>query len=386
MSITEISSIEDNGIYTDLLREFIKHGWNISVFYGTGNMCKSIEEINEFSQLIPVKILSYQKSNIIKKGLALLNFDSAYLKAIKNSAIEGIDLIVYPTPPITLTRSISWVRRRYNAKSYLLLKDIFPQNALDLGLLNKTNPLYSYFKFLEKRLYRISDTIGCMSPANLEYVKLNFPKFADKLEVNPNSIDLSRVKKKNNDRVQILSKYGVSHKSKVIVYGGNLGLPQGIPFLLELIRYSLKRRNDIVFLIAGTGTHSAIIEEVELPNLFYLGNLKQNAFNDVVSVSDVGLISLDSRFTIPNFPSRLLSYLSNSKPVLCLVDNATDIGNIAEEAGFGSSALQGDVENCYDTMIRLIDSSELQSIGINGFNYMQTNYNVESSYRRIDNS
>ena len=104
-------------------------------------------------------------------------------------------MILYSTPPITLTNLIKRLKKVSNAKTYLLLKDIFPQNAVDLNLLKHGGILYNYFRKQEKVLYKISDFIGCMSPANLKYVLDNNPQIEKKkLEVNPNSIE---VKEKN---------------------------------------------------------------------------------------------------------------------------------------------------------------------------------------------
>lgn len=50
--------------------------------------------------------------------------------------------------------------------------------------------LYKYFRKQEKRLYTISDHIGCMSQANIDYVIKHNPEVnSRKVEVCPNTID-----------------------------------------------------------------------------------------------------------------------------------------------------------------------------------------------------
>ncbi len=383
ISISEFPSIEASGIYTDLIREFVKNNWKVSVFYGTTDKNRIGEEVDGFVSLVPVIIRKYEKTSIVRKGLSILNFDRAFLNVIKNSQIHSVDLLLYATPPITLTRTINWVKITFSARTYLLLKDIFPQNALDLGILSKFNPLYTYFSFIEKKLYALSDTIGCMSLANLSYINSKNHIAVNKLEVNPNSIDISRIAFKGINKAEVLSKYGISVESKIIVYGGNLGLPQGIPFLLNLMEFTLLRRQDIVWVVAGSGTHAFMFENCQLENVHFLGNLSNEEFNTLTAISDVGLISLDSRFTIPNFPSRLLSYLSNSIPVLCLVDRVTDIGTMAEKHRFGLSALHGDLQGCYNAMTRLVDDVDLNMFGKRGFDYLLSNFSSKLSYELI---
>lgn len=382
LSLTEISSIDDNGIYTDLLREFVRDDWNLSIFYGTTQKESTIQRINNV-QLIPVFIGKYEKTNIFQKGLSLLAFDKAYLNTIIDNEFESVDLVLYATPPINLTRTISWIKRAYSCKSYLLLKDIFPQNAVDIGLFSRMSPLYHYFRIKEKKLYKISDIIGCMSPENKRYISQHNPEFSHKLEINPNSVDLTRIVQNPSFDKNVLKKYGIPSDKKIVIYGGNLGLPQGIPFLLEFINHTIQQREDVIFVIAGRGTQDYLIKGSSLDNLFYVGHLSVKEFNELVLLSKVGLIALDNRFTIPNFPSRLLSYLSNSLPVLCLVDNVTDIGKIAEKNEFGRCAMNGNHDECYKALVDLIDNPELDSMGKNALSFLVSNYGTDISFQTI---
>ena len=47
------------------------------------------------------------------------------------------DLVLYSRTPITLVGVVEYIKKRDHAKTFLLLKDIFPQNAVDLGMLQK---------------------------------------------------------------------------------------------------------------------------------------------------------------------------------------------------------------------------------------------------------
>ena len=76
------------------------------------------------------------------------------------------------------------------AISYLQLKDIFPQNAVDMGMFGEKGVFNWYFRNKEKALYKASDFIGCMSPANVKFVLEHNPEIdAKRVEVAPNSIE-----------------------------------------------------------------------------------------------------------------------------------------------------------------------------------------------------
>lgn len=385
LSILDISNIEANGIYTDLLREFIKDNWNVIIFYGTSKTSEHKKNLNGNVALIPVAISRYEKTNIFRKGTTLLKFDKAYKKAIKKESIKSIDLLLYATPPITLTRTIEWVKSEFSAITYLLLKDIFPQNAVDMMILSKNNPLYFYFRYLEKKLYRLSDRIGCMSPANIDYLISHNKKLQDKVELNPNCIDINRIKRDSLfDKNSIRKKHRIPQNKKIVIYGGNLGIPQNIPFLIEFMEYTYKHRQDVFFVIAGSGTSSDILGKCGLKNLRFVGRLEQNEFDFLVRSCDIGLISLDYRFSIPNFPSRLLSYLSNGLPVLCLVDKVTDIGRIAEQNGFGYLALNGDLQSSFKALTSLLNDNEFMNMGSLGRSFLISNFSSRNAYMLIN--
>ena len=160
-------------------------------------------------------------------------------------------MILYSTPPITLSRVIEFVKdENPKARTYLLLKDIFPQNAVDMGMLSKSGVkgiLYKFFRAKEKKLYALSDYIGCMSPANVEYVLKHNPEIlADRVEVAPNSLELvEEIPSKsplkldlhlNNIKSMPCALLEAFRGRKpVFIYGGNLGVPQSIPFLIQCL-------------------------------------------------------------------------------------------------------------------------------------------------------
>lgn len=331
-----------------------------------------------------VQTLNITKANIVEKGLGTILIEFQFTRAIRKyfSKIK-YDLILYATPPITFNRLIKKLKGKHHATTYLLLKDIFPQNAVDLGLLHKASPIYQFFRAKEKKLYQVSDNIGCMSPANVSYLISNNPEIhPSKVEVCPNSISLVSYEEINKD--QLRQQYGIPEKTTVFIYGGNLGKTQAIDFLIEVLMIN-KNRNDAFFVIAGSGTEvhkiNKFIETENPQNIILLSQIPRNDFDLLVSACDVGLIFLNHLFTIPNFPSRLLNYLEFGKPVLMATDPHTDVGKIAEENGFGLWVESDDVESYNKKLNFLIANKEVSAImGQKGFQYLCDNYTVDKTF------
>ena len=402
LTLIDIYSIEEHNIYTDLLREFRKNGHEVYVISPTerrnGESTHIITE--DRCTILKLRIGNIQKTNIIEKGISTVMIEPAFKKAIKKffSNVK-FDLILYSTPPITLVSAIEYVKKRDDARTYLLLKDIFPQNAVDIGMITTVGIkgiLYKHFRRQEKGLYKISDRIGCMSQANVDYllehnseVKLRQKESIQKtgkpiVEVCPNSIEVIDKSVNEETRKQIRIKYNIPLDKKVFVYGGNLGRPQGIPFFIECLKKSQDLK-DVYFLIVGDGTEYHIlqkfVEEDHPENVRLMKQLPRDDYETMVGACDIGMIFLDHRFTIPNFPSRLLSYMQAKLPVLAVTDPNTDIGRVIVDGKFGWWCESNDACKFTDITIKTIEDRHVY--GENAYLYALKHYSVEQSCKTI---
>jgi glycosyltransferase involved in cell wall biosynthesis len=388
MTIGKMDNIEEHTIYCDLLRYFRDAGhsvYTISPYEKRTGLQTAYEEKNGIHMLHVRTGNVTGMVSLIEKGLAQLSIEPIFIKAIKKyySNVK-FDLVMYSTPPITFCNAIEYVKRRDNAKTYLLLKDIFPQNAVDIGMMSKSGikgHLYKFFRNKEKKLYGLSDYIGCMSPANVEYVKQNNPEIDNyRVEVCPNCIEVVDKSINAEQRRSIRKKYDIPLEKRVFVYGGNLGKPQGIDFLIECL-HSQENSKDNYFLIVGDGTEYGKIEEFvkssNQNNIRLMKRLPQEDYDTMVGACDVGMIFLDHRFTIPNFPSRVLSYMQAKIPVLACTDPNTDIGKIIEEAGFGSWCESNDVNGFVECVNKIM---QIQSVAEKEWNYLNKYYSTRNGY------
>ena len=388
MTIGKMDNIEEHTIYCDLLRYFRDAGhsvYTISPYEKRTGLQTAYEEKNGIHMLHVRTGNVTGMVSLIEKGLAQLSIEPIFIKAIKKyySNVK-FDLVMYSTPPITFCNAIEYVKRRDNAKTYLLLKDIFPQNAVDIGMMSKSGikgHLYKFFRNKEKKLYGLSDYIGCMSPANVEYVKQNNPEIDNyRVEVCPNCIEVVDKSINAEERRSIRKKYDIPLEKRVFVYGGNLGKPQGIDFLIECL-HSQENSKDNYFLIVGDGTEYGKIEEFvkssNQNNIRLMKRLPQEDYDTMVGACDVGMIFLDHRFTIPNFPSRVLSYMQAKIPVLACKDPNTEIGKIIEEAGFGSWCESNDVNGFVECVNKIM---QIQSVAEKEWNYLNKYYSTRNGY------
>lgn len=392
LTLVQFESFNEKNIYTDLLREFIKNGHNVYAISPVDRRSNKDTRliVEDNGTILRLRIGNTQKTNIIEKGISTVMIEPTFKKAIRRYFSDvRFDLVLYSTPPITLTSAVEYIKKRDGAKTYLLLKDIFPQNAVDLGMMSKTGArsfIYRHFRRQEKKLYAISDKIGCMSQANADYVVTHNPEvLPSKVEICPNSIEVIDRSVDEKTRKKIRSKYGIPTDKKVFVYGGNLGKPQGIPFLIDCLR-DCSKIEEVYFLIVGDGTEFIILEnyanDSQQSNLKIMKRLPKEDYDTVVGACDVGMIFLDHRFTIPNYPSRLLSYMQAKLPVLAVTDPNTDIGKTISDNGLGWWCESNSAETVKHTVEDIV-TKELEEYKEKTFRYLEENFSTEKGYEII---
>lgn len=393
IATADVDSINDSGIYSDLMRTFVNHGHRVCLMTisNKNKNAVSLSETDNF-KIVRINIDSQRgSSHFFKKGISILKTPHWHKKAYRQYCKDDVfDIVVYSTPPITIYSFVRYIKKRNkNAFFYLLLKDIFPQNSVDIGILKCTGLkgiVYKCFRSIEQKLYQVSDKIGCMSEGNVSYLLSNNRMIeAQKVEVCPNSIEYISVSYSAEEKKNIRIRYNIPLDKKIFIYGGNLGKPQGIQFVMDCIK-SQAENDKVFFLIVGGGTeYSKLLDfytTSKQSNFILINRLPKNDYDMLMAACDIGLIFLDYRFTIPNFPSRLLGYMQAGLPVLACTDTATDIGKIITECGFGWWCGSNNVME-FNELINKIVNSDTTLMKTKELEYLKNNYTTEISYNTI---
>lgn len=391
LSLGTFDDMGAGSVHIDIIKRFAKEQNVYLLCKRERREHKRTELSEEFGiQVLRVKTGNIKKAGLIEKGLSTLLVEPQFKRAVKEYFADiRFDLVIYTTPPITFANVVKFIKKRDGTVSYLMLKDIFPQNAVDIGIMSKRGwkgLIYHFFREKEKRLYRVSDYIGCMSPANMEYVTAHNSYInPNRVEECPNSAIVKNMDMDEGVRESIRKKYAIPSDKTVFVYGGNLGKPQGISFLIECLK-SQRDNEKVFFLIVGDGTEygrlEAFVAGYQQDNVVLMKNLPKEDYDILTAACDVGMIFLDHRFTIPNFPSRLLGYMQAKLPVLACTDKNTDIGKVVVEGGFGWWCESNDVGE-FGRVVERVLNTELESMKEKAFLYLKEHYSVDYVYRVI---
>jgi len=347
-------------LMSNLAHELSGSGNDVTVLVPDSDLKESflIEREGEFQVVrvksAPIRGVSHFVRAINESMLPILIWRNARVFLSQYSA----ELIIFYSPSIFLGRLVGRLKKRWSCPTYLIIRDIFPQWALDAGVLKK-GLAYHYFRKIELYQYKIADYIGVQSKANLDY----FDNLPIELNKEPDVLHNWMV----TDGLEVLctefrSKYGLKNKI-IFFYGGNIGVAQDIDNLLKLA-VSMISKESIHFLLIGEGSRFAYlkrrISELQLKNISLYQSISQEEYFGIVKEIDVGLISLDRKLTTHNIPGKALGYMYMQKPVLASVNKGNDLEKLLIQSGAGLVSVNGDDNQLLENAHKLANSRELR--------------------------
>lgn len=368
----------------DLGVEFRKQGHEVTILTGTHQISRDLA----FSLEAGMRIVRVRTARIKGVSKSLRAFEEIRLSGLfwrragSYLSQNPANLIIFYSPTIFLGSLVRKLKDLWGCPAYLILRDIFPQWAVDARILRK-GLVWWYFRRKEIEQYAVADLIAVESPANLQYFAESFPGREYWLKVLYNWTALHEPGlPKTNYRTRL----GLE-KKVVFLYGGNIGVAQDIDNLVRLAA-RLAHREEIRFLLVGSGSEverlRKSVEAKGLRNIGILPALDQNEYLAMVSEFDVGLISLDRRLKTHNVPGKLLSYLYWGIPVLASTNPGNDLFDLLERNRAGFCLVNGDDENLAMAAERLADDPGLRSeMGSNARALLEENFSVEGAVRQI---
>ena len=260
------------------------------------------------------------------------------------------DGLVWYSPTIFLGPMVRALKRECGCRGYLILRDLFPDWAVDAGILRK-GLVYRAFKHVERGQYAAADVIGVQTAANIPRVAADSPPGAT-IETLHNWLAKPAVARPAID----LSTGPLAGRT-IFAYTGNMGAAQGMDCLIDLA-YRLRGRRDVGFLFVGRGSDvprlRAMAEAQGLDGVQFIDEVDSDAIPGLLAQCHVGLIALDPRHTTHNIPGKLLTYLHAGLPVLARINPGNDLEALINDEGIGfvvAGDRQEELQRCAEELL-----------------------------------
>lgn len=310
------------------------------------------------------------KRNLPARALAFAGFTAL---AGANGLLSPTrpDAVLAMSPPLTLGLAGWAVARARRAPFVFNIQDVFPDVAVELGLI--TNPfVIRSASWLERFAYLRSDAVTVLSDDLRDNVvsKLGGRR-PERVRVIPNFVDTERIEpgpKENSYRAE----YGLEGKT-VVMYAGNVGFSQSLDLLLAAAA-ALAHDPDIVFVINGGGSARETLRRraAGQPNVRFVGMQPRERLAEVLAAADIHVVPLRRGLARASVPSKMYSILAAGRPIVASVDPGTEVSSVLERAGAGVSVPPDDPEAFTKAVAQLAAApDEAARMGANGRDFVE---------------
>jgi len=345
----------------DLSREFARQGHVLTVMLPDPDLIDSWR-IEEFDGARVIRLQAPRTKDVsyVRRTLAEMAMPFAMMRNLRKSplAMERWDGVVWYAPSIFHGPLVSAIKKTSRCKSYLIIRDIFPEWAVDMGLMGRGFP-YRFFDTVARYQYSVADVIGVQTPGNQRYFDRWMEQPNRELAVLQNWLD-----KPAQVRCSIRVEETALAGRKVFVYAGNMGVAQGMDILLDLAE-KLRSRSDVGFLFVGRGSDAARLKAAsklrKLDNVLIFGEIDPDEIPDLYAQCDAGIVALDPRHKTHNIPGKFLTYMQSGLPVLSNINAGNDLAKMIRDVRVGQVCETNQVDELQQLTEKLLDQIETDS-------------------------
>ena len=339
-------------------------------------------------KVIRVKTPPLKKVNFIIRGISQLILPFLFFFKIKKYIHEKLDVAIVYSPPLPLALAGGMIKRYYGAKFILNIQDLFPQNAIDLGVLKgwKHKPAIWLFEWIEKKVYKKADNITFHSEGGRKFLieKKGVP--AGKIITLHNWINIEPFKNLSQN-ISFRGKFGLNGKF-VFVFGGIMGPAQGLEFMVRVAK-NISDLKDLVFLLVGDGTEKLKVEkaidDLNVKNVVIKPFVSKEEYPYLVKDFDVGFVCLSSDNKTSFVPGKILGYMAAGKPILAFLNKESDGFAALKEANCGYVAHSDNLEEAEKITRKIYaEKDKLKEMGENGFKYASDNLTVGAVVDKLE--
>ena len=345
-----------------------------------------IHRVENGVNVIRAKIPFQNRKELIFKALSQILSVPVLYKTFKLNNSEKIDIIIVYSPPLPLGIIGIILKKLYDSKFLLNIQDIFPQNAIDLGIIKNKYIVY-FYELLERVIYKHADKISAHTQGCKEF--LNTKKYIDakKLITISNWIDISRNNAKNK-KSSYKEIFSLSNKF-VIVSAGIMGPSQNLTLIIDLAERIVDLK-EICFLLLGNGYEADKIKDLvkkkNLKNVIINDFIGENDYKLLIREADLGIISLNPNNKTPVYPGKTLGFMAASLPIISFLHENSDGHKLIKDSNCGYTMVPNNSEEA-ESLLRFIydNRRNLKKLGNNGYNFCKLHFSKEVILLKYEN-
>ncbi|MBV5262200.1 glycosyltransferase family 4 protein [Synechococcus moorigangaii CMS01] len=285
-------------------------------------------------------------------------------------------LLLITTAPPFLPIIGYFINLIFRAPYICLLYDLYPDIAVELGVVRERHWIVGIWQELNRRAWRRSQGLIVLSPAMKQHIVQLCPEVESKITVihswaNPDLI-VPLPKQENwfarqHELVQPFT----------VLYSGNMGRCHDIETLLEAV--ILLKDKPIKFVCIGDGAKRQMllekIEQLGLTNLLLLPYQDKEVLPYSLTACDLSLVSVSPGMEKLVAPSKLYSALAAGRPIAVVCPPHSYLQELIQDANCGQAIANGDGQGLANFIRELAGDLNLAaSMGQAGRQYLEKHF------------
>jgi glycosyltransferase involved in cell wall biosynthesis len=370
----------------DLSREFIRQGHSLTV------LLPSVDQSDSWSlsrvdgaEVLRLKAPNIKDVGYVRRTFAEVIMPFAMLRGLWRSPLASVqwDGVLWYSPSIFHGPLVNALKKKNGIRGYLILRDIFPEWALDMGLMNRGLP-YRFFKAIANYQYSVADCIGVQTLGNLKYFK-RWVRPNRQLQVLPNWLGEPAALP-----CSIRIEHTILAGRRIFVYAGNMGVAQGMDSILELVK-SFSENHGVGFLFVGRGSEVQRLKDeankASLDNVAFFDEIDPDEIPDLYAQCAAGIVALDQRHKSHNIPGKFLTYMQCGVPVLANINAGNDLAEVIQRERVGRVCETNSIEVLSQMAEELLDEIDANDqISTRCRELFDREFAVEKTVRQIVSS
>jgi glycosyltransferase involved in cell wall biosynthesis len=291
------------------------------------------------------------------------------------------DIIYVQSPPLFTGLAALWFSRLKRAPFIFNVSDIWPQSAVELGMLRNRFAI-RLAEMLEHRIYRRATRITVATPGILErLVARGVPR--DKIFLLTNGVDTAAYNVTSPDR-ELAQRLGLDGH-KVFMYAGLHGLAQGLDVILEAAK--LTHNPDVLYVLVGDGADKAALvakaEAEKIANVRFLPIQPTSSLPALLNLAYATVIPL-RRLDLfkAALPSKLFDSMAAGRPIVAPLWG--EAAALVEAAACGLVVEPEDARAVQEAVEKLAaDPALAHKLGEQGRRYVVEHFNRDDIAKRL---
>lgn len=389
-------------LYNDIAQSLKNAGYQVTVLTTTPHY--NVVDSELLNQPLESKLLGlYKVSNF--KGIRVIHipqkkFKSAVLRMIGFAywhllalviGVFGskIDLILSPSPPLTIGLVNILIAKVKNAKVIYNVQEIYPDLLIEQGGL-KSIFIIRILKKLERIVYNYSDAVTTIDQDFYNTIVHRFNQ-PEKLHIIPNFVDTTLYKPLGVDYQYLNETLFPKNDRLKVMYAGNIGYAQDWETLLTLASKLIDFPVD--FYVIGEGVQKEYlrneIQKKGLVNIILIPYQKRDLMPQLLAFSDLQFIFMDKKLEGHGFPSKVYTIMACAKPLIVSSGIKTPLHSFLYKKGCAfvdsQTSIESKTENFAD-FLRSTKIAEFKQMGEKGLKIIAEKYSrdkVCNDYKQL---